>query len=314
MTKPTGSLHWADSPTTLRTEPAEATKSTGLAVNAKLAAQYFNYIAGVCGDWITWLNTRIFDAYTIPSMGADCRLIGDPDEGLRIRDAAGDRLPVTASSAILNGEVVISSDSLVCQILGIDGVTPADLKCANLETTAIALDADCLSCISIPLGSGFSQSWTQVAETADCNSDHWTSPAIASAPLAFICSLPYGTLLNEIVIDWLSTGHMSGDDLYMSAWLVVSTPANGTPSVGYALKSTGSNKVSLTTGQSRQRTTFTPDQYRSFYNLDNDTTCYLRVLICSNGLGSAGDMVHGVYVKFSHRSSGHLSPAPILAP
>lgn len=55
MAHPTTVLRWADTPTTLRTEPSEPTKNTGFSVNGKLPAQFFNWISGVTGDWITWL-------------------------------------------------------------------------------------------------------------------------------------------------------------------------------------------------------------------------------------------------------------------
>lgn len=64
MAHPTTTLRWANSPTTLRTEPPEGTKDTGFAVNAKLPAQYFNWLSGIAGDWITWL-------YSIVHSGSD---------------------------------------------------------------------------------------------------------------------------------------------------------------------------------------------------------------------------------------------------
>jgi hypothetical protein len=90
MPKPTTVLHWADNPTTLRSEPAEGTKNTGFAVNAKLPAQFFNWISGICGDWITWLDNRIFDEYTQPSWGNEVRLYGATDVGCKVRNDAND--------------------------------------------------------------------------------------------------------------------------------------------------------------------------------------------------------------------------------
>lgn len=94
MAKPTDVLHWADSPTTLREEPSEPTKSAGFSVLTKLPAQFFNYLIGVLADWITWISTRIFDAYTLATVGEDCLLYGDATTGLTVRNAAGTTLPV----------------------------------------------------------------------------------------------------------------------------------------------------------------------------------------------------------------------------
>jgi hypothetical protein len=89
MAKPTSVPRWADTPTTLRTEPPEGQKDTGFAANSKLPAQYFNWLIGIAGDWLTWLNTRLFDEYTLPSVGNDVFLYGVTDEGLHIKDGAG---------------------------------------------------------------------------------------------------------------------------------------------------------------------------------------------------------------------------------
>ncbi|HEY6009210.1 MAG TPA: hypothetical protein VIU40_12870 [Geobacteraceae bacterium] len=56
MTIPASLPRWADNPTTLRTEPAEATKDTGFAVNTKLPAQFFNWLHGLTYDWIKWFS------------------------------------------------------------------------------------------------------------------------------------------------------------------------------------------------------------------------------------------------------------------
>lgn len=88
MAKPASTFNWADTPTTLRTDPPAGLKNTGFSVLTKLPAQYFNHLLGVCGDWLLWLNTRLFDGYTIPTDGVDCRLVADAT-ALRVKTAAG---------------------------------------------------------------------------------------------------------------------------------------------------------------------------------------------------------------------------------
>lgn len=118
MAKPTTSLHWADSPTTLRTEPAEGVKNAGFSVLTKLPAQYFNWISGICGDWITWLNLRLFDGYTVPTMGSDCRLTGDPDEGLSVENEAGTLLPVICAEPVDDEATMVATSGYIWKCLG----------------------------------------------------------------------------------------------------------------------------------------------------------------------------------------------------
>lgn len=71
MSKPTTVPRWCNSPTTLRTEPAEGTKDVGFAVNAKLPAQYFNWLIGLICDWWTWVTSYVsFDTGTVGVTGS----------------------------------------------------------------------------------------------------------------------------------------------------------------------------------------------------------------------------------------------------
>jgi hypothetical protein len=104
MSKPTALLHWADSPITLRTEPSEPTKNAGFSVLRKLPAQYFNWLFGVTGDIWTWLNVRLFDAYTLASLGnPDVRLYGDDIQGLQVKKASGAFHNVLCDELIADG-------------------------------------------------------------------------------------------------------------------------------------------------------------------------------------------------------------------
>lgn len=55
MSHPATMPHWADTPTTLRTEPPSALQDAGHAVGDRLPAQYLNWLFGVICDWLDWL-------------------------------------------------------------------------------------------------------------------------------------------------------------------------------------------------------------------------------------------------------------------
>ena len=134
MAKPTSVPRWANSPTTLRTEPSETTKDAGFAVLAKLPAQYFNWLLGLICDWLVWITSYVsFDAavvsvtgsvkasdgveasnYMNPSNANDTRIVADT-VGLRVTDAFGVLRPVARkvdmASAMIVGTVNISDES-----------------------------------------------------------------------------------------------------------------------------------------------------------------------------------------------------------
>jgi hypothetical protein len=91
-------LRWAS--VSGRTEPTAAEKDNGLAEGDGLPAEYLNDSLGVAGDWTDWIDDRLFDAYTIPTMGSDCRLTGDPDEGLTVANEAATLLPVNCAQPV----------------------------------------------------------------------------------------------------------------------------------------------------------------------------------------------------------------------
>jgi hypothetical protein len=100
MAKPTRVPRWAS--VDGRVEPTAGEKDSGLAEGDGLPAEYLNDTLGLNGDWAGWLNDRLFDAYTLPTYSSDCRITGDPDEGMKVRNAAGDFLPVGCSKVMLD--------------------------------------------------------------------------------------------------------------------------------------------------------------------------------------------------------------------
>lgn len=98
MAKPTNTARWAS--VSGRVEPTAAEKDAGLAEGDGLPNTYMNHQWGIGGDWFAWLDGRLFDGYTVPTDGSDCRLTGDPDTGLRVRNAAGALLPVECAEPV----------------------------------------------------------------------------------------------------------------------------------------------------------------------------------------------------------------------
>ena len=63
-TKPTKVPRWNDTGGN-RTEPLEAEKDAGWAVDAQPPSSYFNWLQFYTGDWLRWIDERIFDGTTV---------------------------------------------------------------------------------------------------------------------------------------------------------------------------------------------------------------------------------------------------------
>lgn len=100
MTKPTDVLRWSSaSPGTTRDEPSSGEKDTGWIADEIPTSGETNWLIGVAGDWSAWLNTRLYDAYTIPTDAVDVRLYGDAGDGLIVRNTAGTLIPAKVGVA-----------------------------------------------------------------------------------------------------------------------------------------------------------------------------------------------------------------------
>jgi hypothetical protein len=307
MTKPTGALHWADSPTTLRTEPAEGVKNAGFSVLTKLPAQYFNYIAGVCGDWITWLNLRLFDAYTLPTYGSDCRITGDPDEGMKVRNAAGDFLPVNGSKFYLGAAQDI-------EISEADGVAIVD---SDVSAAAFQLNADYYSSIVVPLGSCLTNEfggarWMRSSGSGATN-DLLLSLA-AGAHAVFYMQVPEGAKVTNVVVDWQPAAADSATKMRMSAQAVSTIWGdNGTNVVLIgASEMLSTTYVNAQASTDRKWGVMTCDQNNTTFTNSGGAAKYVRILVESSSEG-ANDKLYAVYLTCVHRSAGHLSAAPQIA-
>lgn len=61
MARPTTMPRWANSPTTLRTEPSETLKDSGHSPNERLPAQFYNWLVGFLCDWVNYFDGYIYE-------------------------------------------------------------------------------------------------------------------------------------------------------------------------------------------------------------------------------------------------------------
>lgn len=292
MTKPATTIHWCDTPATLRTDPPAGLQNTGFSAIMKLPAQYINAHLGRIWDWLAWLNTRIFDGYTIPTDGADCRVYGDPDEGIAVKNSSLDYLPVYCST--LNGNVA-----------------------ANY-----GLAANCYSCMLVPLSSAFNpdfggtQNWLWSGGTPG---DEILTSNKATANAVWFVQIPWGAKVERIAVDWKPVSAAPGTKMCMTAYKMSALPlADGAdaPALG-ALSMLSTTKIEAQASTNRKWGILTPDQNNTDLENsgrlgglpDESAVSFLRIQVTSSSEASA-DFVYGVYVVVKHKSLGHLAPAP----
>lgn len=118
-------------------EPPSGKKDIGWIDDEEPPAEYLNWLLFEGYTWLEWIDERVYDEYTEVSKSSDCLLYGDPDEGMTVRDAAGNYLPVMAGD--LTGdyyEQLINLDSLPTAMAAMVD------RCSAECTTPAALSSD----------------------------------------------------------------------------------------------------------------------------------------------------------------------------
>ena len=111
MAKPAELPRWCNNPTTLRTVPPEGLKDVGAPVKAKWPSQYLNWLHGLTSDWIAWLNGRLFDEYTLPTAGYDCRFYGT-NAHAEVKNSSGTLMPIQVADPTDDDEAMTSGHML----------------------------------------------------------------------------------------------------------------------------------------------------------------------------------------------------------
>jgi hypothetical protein len=296
MAKPTDVTRWASvSPSTTRDEPSSGEKDTGWIADEVPTHGIMNWLIGTLGDWATWLNVRLFDAYTLASLGnPDCRLYGDDITGLAVKKASG------AYTAVSCSDVIASVSMDAPMVLG----TTYSLK-ANRDSTIV-----------VPLASGLTNEFSGAkwfrSSGSGPNNDILVSLA-AGAQVAFLVQVPYGAKVTAIVADWQPSSAGSGTKMCMKAHQLISLfGADGADvSTEYDSDMLSTAKKEAAASTNRKWAVLVPDQNNTGNTNDVSSVQYVRIEVIASSEAS-GDKLWGLYLVCEHKSVGHLGLAPTV--
>jgi len=295
MAKPSDVPHWADSPTTLRTEPAEGVKDAGFSVLTKLPAQYFNWLIGTICDWLVWITSYVDFSilgvdvtgrvtattsveagdYINPSNANDTRVLSDAT-GLRVEDAVGGLRPVSCSSVMV----------------------PVRTSTIQIPSTSIAV----ANPSSTP-GWNFSPG----TDPDYIDDDHLVSITASAVCVADVV-VPQGSKIVAVWADWKPYSTSPSTKMKFNAWKV--KRFSETSARLHSGGSTLYGAVEAAGSTDRALAVMTPDQNNTEFNnsfTGEGNTVRIRVQASSDG--ASGDRLFGLYVEVAHYAIGIYSEA-----
>jgi hypothetical protein len=276
MAYPSDVLRWSDDdPATTRDEPSEGEKDTGWTANEVPTSGIMNWLIGVPGDWIAWLKGAIDDGF----------------------------------------EYALKPSADNTQALGEASARWENVYGKNIYGTNYRLDADYGSVICVSLGTGHPTEFGGAGWQRTCGTtpDTWVSLG-ASKNLIFDVQVPQGAKVTHILVDWQAHAASPGTKMRFSAQRhLVYLP--GTDGESFSAEDydelLSTTWVSAQASTSRKWALMTTDQNNVGFDNTPPGPKRLRIRIESSTEAGA-DIVYGVYVACTHRSVGHLSPAPAV--
>lgn len=259
-------------------DPPSGKKDIGWIDDEEPSAEYQNWLQFVNSEWFVWIDDIVDNGFDFGPFPAD--------------DSTYD--------------------------LGTASKRWANVYADTTDATTYGLAANYTSLIVAPLGSALTgdiggEKWTRVT-TAGGDEDALCSSA-ASAQAVFMVQVPENATVDSIFVDWAAHAASPGTKMSVLAEKCGTIPgANGAAASRAEWNMYSGTQIYAQASTDRKWGVITCDQNNSgFFNgpVASGVT-YVRILITAS-TESGGDYVYGVYVGCTHKSVGHLSPAPAPA-